>query len=164
MGHHPPAATPSIEVIARGLLFRGGAILLCQNTKHGYFYLPGGHVDPSETAINACIREFIEETGLAVRAIDPDAARPDLIAEVLFQQSGRPRHEYTLVFHVEHVPTDAYPELPEQVASVEPGLAFAWADPAALVDLDLRPAAIKSWLVAGGEASMSTAWVSVREA
>ena len=48
----------SIELIARGVFVRGGAVLLCQNVKHGYYYLPGGHVEFGEAAAVALAREI----------------------------------------------------------------------------------------------------------
>lgn len=128
---------PAPEVIARGILLKDAAVLLCQNRAKGYFYLPGGHVDPGETAAEALAREFDEETGLTVHT-GPCRA----IFEVLFGKGGQ---EMNLVFHVEH-----QGELPDQVASQEDDIAFIWADLATLVDLDLRPRSIKAWLVGGG--------------
>ncbi|MEC9373734.1 MAG: NUDIX domain-containing protein [Planctomycetota bacterium] len=132
--------TPPIEIIARGLLWRGGHLLLCQNVQAGYCYLPGGHVEFNEPADAACAREFAEETGLKVT---PGACR--LVAEVRFEDArARRHHELNLVFHVEH----ATP-LPDEIPSREPQIAFLWAEPAQIVDLDVRPAAIKAWLLAG---------------
>src|SRR5437870_10907815 len=61
-----PPREAKIEVIARGVLIRGGKVLLCQNTKHRYCYLPGGHVEFSESATAALAREFLEETGARI--------------------------------------------------------------------------------------------------
>jgi ADP-ribose pyrophosphatase YjhB (NUDIX family) len=47
--HETPQPT-RIEVIARGVMFHEEHVLLCQNCKHGYYYLPGGHVEPGEAA------------------------------------------------------------------------------------------------------------------
>jgi len=128
-----------IEIIARGLAARGAEVLLCRSAKHGYFYLPGGHVDPMEGAADACVREFLEETGLRVRA-----GECLLVAEVRFGEGRRAVHELNVVFHVEHE-GGAWPDA---VESREQKIAFEWVDRAALVDIDLRPRAIKAWLVA----------------
>ena len=45
----------------------GSRVLLCRNVKHGYCYLPGGHVEFGESAAGALAREFLEESGLRVR-------------------------------------------------------------------------------------------------
>ena len=137
--HHPtqtPGHDPRPETIARGILFRGSALLLCRNVKKGYHYLPGGHIEPGELGAQALARELLEETGLSLE-IGPCRA----LFEVVFGDSG---HEINLVFHVEP-PRD----LPEEIQSREPEIAFDWVEAAALVDLDLRPRSIKAWLVGG---------------
>ena len=130
--------TPTIEIIVRGTLVRGSSLLVCRSVEHGYAYLPGGHVAFGESAQPALEREFLEETGLSVR-----------VAEEMFEQQGARRLEYSLVFHVEHAgPTDRL----DAVKSREPTLTFDWIDVAAVGDIDLRPASIRAWLVAGAPA------------
>lgn len=41
-------------------------VLLTQRTDNGRWCLPGGAMDPGESASEACVREVWEETGLAV--------------------------------------------------------------------------------------------------
>lgn len=41
-------------------------ILLTKRTDNGQWCLPGGGIDPGESANEACIREVLEETGLLV--------------------------------------------------------------------------------------------------
>ena len=125
------------ETIARGVLYRGHALLLCRNVEKGYLYLPGGHIESGEFGPEALAREFMEETGLSI-----DVGPCQALFEVVFGDAG---HEINLVFHVEH-----RHDLPEQIPSREPWIAFEWIDSAALVDLDLRPRSIKAWLVGGG--------------
>lgn len=140
-----------IEIIARGLALRGQHLLVCANRKHGYLYLPGGHVEPGESSPAALVREFREESGLTV-----EAGRMMLLSENAFTQGDRLRHEINLVFHVEHPPT-----WPDEVPSLEPDIEFRWLDLAAVVDADLRPATIKAWIVAGCQAG---GWVWHRDA
>lgn len=136
---HNPAVAAKIEILARGLLVAGNHVLLCRNVKHGYRYLPGGHVEPGEAAADALAREFMEESGVAVRA-----GGLLLTSEHGFMQKGRPRHEIDLVFLVEPppslVPSDAWP-------SLEPDIAFDWVALSDLGDADLRPASISDWLI-----------------
>ena len=64
--------------VARGATLRPGAsvlifdqrreqVLLTRRTDNGLWCLPGGGMDPGESAEEACIREALEETGLQVR-------------------------------------------------------------------------------------------------
>ena len=54
------------EFIARGVLVQDGRVLLCQNLKHGYTYLPGGHIEFAEPGQEALKREMLEECGQSV--------------------------------------------------------------------------------------------------
>ena len=55
-------------LIVRVLIRHGGKILVLKRAKSvdrgGYWELPGGHVEPGETAEDAAVREVKEETGL----------------------------------------------------------------------------------------------------
>ena len=58
----------SIELTILCLLHRDGKLLLQNRVKpdwHGYV-LPGGHVEPGESIVDAVVREMWEETGLTV--------------------------------------------------------------------------------------------------
>ena len=64
--------------VARGATLRPGAsslifdqgrekVLLTRRADNGLWYLPGGGMDPGESAEETCVRETLEETGLQVR-------------------------------------------------------------------------------------------------
>lgn len=144
-------ARHDIEFIARGVLIRDGQVLLCQSVKHGYFYLPGGHVEFGESAAAAAAREIHEELGVKV------AIGPLLLATEGVFSAKRTHHEINLMFHVEH-PTP-WPRSLTKPKSREPQIAFRWVELAAAQDLDIRPTAVKAWLVAGcGDGRIE--WVS----
>jgi 8-oxo-dGTP pyrophosphatase MutT (NUDIX family) len=141
----------AIEMIARGVLMHGSRVLLCRSVKGGYLYLPGGHIEFAESARAAVEREFLEETGLRVRAGDVLLA-----SEASFATAKRVHHELSLVFHVEHVAG----QLPKTVKSREKKIGFEWVDLAAVVDLDVRPGAHKALLASGGPAGAGMTWLS----
>lgn len=55
---------------ATGTLIHQNKILLVKHKKLGFWLTPGGHVDPNEMPHQAAEREFWEETGLKVKAIN----------------------------------------------------------------------------------------------
>ena len=64
MENHPML----VRAAASACVFRGAAVLLVQRGKppyEGIWSLPGGSVEPGETAMAAATREVAEETGLA---------------------------------------------------------------------------------------------------
>ena len=145
-------STPNhVELIARGILLQGSRVLLCQEKKHGYRYLPGGHVEVTESAAAALEREFLEECGLRVRT-----GALALVSEGVFKTKKKTHHEINLVFHVEHPPS---PKL-KKVKSKEDRIAFEWVELAALPDLDVRPLAAKAFLATLGSSSDGVVWVS----
>lgn len=145
-------STPNhVELIARGILLHGSRVLVCQDKKHGYMFLPGGHIEFSESAAAALEREFLEECGLKVKT-----KSLALVSEGVFKTKKKTHHELNLVFHVEHPPS---PKL-KSVKSKEEHIAFRWLDLAALPDLDLRPLAAKAFLIALTDTTSDVEWVS----
>lgn len=135
----PTGGAPGIEFLARGLLVVNGRVLLCRNVDGGYRYLPGGHVEPGESAAAALAREFLEESGVEVRV-----GGLILASEHGFVQGGRRRHEINLVFHVEHGEGSFLDYWP----SLEPDIAFDWVALADLGSADLRPVSLSDRLFA----------------
>ena len=60
-------ATPKLDV--RGVVFRGGEILLVRERDGGAWSLPGGWVDIGEGPGEAVAREVLEESGYVVRPV-----------------------------------------------------------------------------------------------
>ena len=68
-------AAPGLDYLYRpatfGLVFRDEKIACVRVTRDTPYYdLPGGAVDGDETEVQALVREFREETGMAVRPVD----------------------------------------------------------------------------------------------
>ena len=152
------------EFIARGLLIHQGRVLMCKNIKHGYCFLPGGHIEYGERAHEALIREIKEETGL-----ESSTGPLLLTSEHRFHDGKREHHELNVVFHVEHIgeskhaPSDLNGEsrAPDTVLSIEDHIEFVWIDLAQLPETDVRPNEVKAWLMSGGATSPEHGpWIS----
>jgi ADP-ribose pyrophosphatase YjhB (NUDIX family) len=154
-----------IEFIARGCLVHGSRVLLCRSVKHRYLYLPGGHIEFTESAAQALAREFYEECGLRVRV-----GGLALVSEGVFPTKKRTHHEMNLVFHVERADkfssSSSNQSLQntsemQKIESREKKIAFDWIDLAAISESDVRPLAVKAWLATfGGALANQIEWVS----
>ena len=155
-----------IEIIARGLILDRGWALLCRNTAKGYYYLPGGHVEPGEPAKQALERELVEEANLQI-----EAGECAFICECCFQQEGKARHELNMVFHVEPPRSCRSPDgaehtgIPAEILSCEDGIEFEWIELATLTDIDFRPLVIRAWVVSGCDLGdiNRPGWMSISE-
>jgi ADP-ribose pyrophosphatase YjhB (NUDIX family) len=59
-------ATPKVDV--RGVVFRGGGLLLVREATDGLWTLPGGWADVNESPAESVVREVREESGFETRA------------------------------------------------------------------------------------------------
>ncbi len=133
-------------------------MLLCKNAAHGYYYLPGGHVEFGEAAADALRREFVEETGLAV-----EVGGVLLACEDSFVQAGKPRHEIGVVFAASVPSSRSEAGGVPFVRSREPDIEFEWVPIDTLQSVDLRPAWLGTWIqqhTSGAGTRASAGWVS----
>ena len=61
--------TESVELTVLCLIHKNGRYLLQDRIKNDWkgYTLPGGHIEPGESIVDAVIREMHEETGLTIR-------------------------------------------------------------------------------------------------
>jgi 8-oxo-dGTP pyrophosphatase MutT (NUDIX family) len=59
------------HLTASAFVLSSRGVILHRHRRLGIWVQPGGHVDPGETAEEAALRETTEETGLAVRHVEP---------------------------------------------------------------------------------------------
>jgi ADP-ribose pyrophosphatase YjhB (NUDIX family) len=95
-----PAGLPDMSVRARAVIPDADGRVLFDRTHHEgkapFYWLPGGGVEPGETAEEAVRRELIEEASLVIRVV-----RLLYLSENLFVESGEYRHEVILYFLAE---------------------------------------------------------------
>ncbi len=129
-----------IEAIARAVIIEAGHVLLCQHSRKGYCFLPGGHIEFGETAPQALARELVEEAGVRIDVADLLA-----LEDHAFRQRGKRRHEFNFIFRAKFTrkapkASRRTPAIPRVVRSKEPGLLFVWCPLDKLRHLDLLPA------------------------
>lgn len=141
-GIHMPK---DIHVISRGVIVKDSKLLVCENKKKHFYYLPGGHVDHGESSAFALEREMQEELGVACT-----------VGRFLgcFEYSFTPvagkchSHEINLLFMID-APTLESKVIPP---SKEDHIAFAWIAFSELEEVDFKPKtllyALTTWLVA----------------
>lgn len=138
------AVPPSrIRLRAAAVLALDGAVLLHRLAGDGFWALPGGKVEPGESAAEALVREFREEL-----AVEITVGRLACVAENFFVHRGAAEHEVGLYFMAAPAPGSRLACEPGPYAGVEPDrrLEFAWFTPQALALLDLRPAFLRDLL------------------
>lgn len=140
-GAPEPGRTYRDRPAAFGIAERDGRIALVRVEKAGapaWFDLPGGALDPGETADQAVAREFGEETGLIVEA-GRAYARAD---QYFVNTDGETWNNRGVFFDLAILDEDP-------VLKIEDDHALVWTDPrAALIELrhDAHAWAVAAWL------------------
>ncbi|MBP9818823.1 MAG: NUDIX domain-containing protein [Candidatus Pacebacteria bacterium] len=113
-----------IEIISRALILKDNKLLLCKALKGGHYYLPGGHVEFGENAIEALQREMVEECGTNINNIH--------FIGVFENKWGEPlHHEYNLLYTADIDSVD--------VVSKEEHIAFEWVVVSKLSEITFYP-------------------------
>ena len=131
----PPTTPPTaIEVIARVVLRTPRGLVLARQRGKQWSFLPGGHVEPGESVIDALQRELAEELGAAVEGIEHIG-----VVEHGYHEDGQDHHEINVVFTATSRHT--------AIRAREDHLEFHLAAADRLTDHNLRPAALKTALL-----------------
>lgn len=125
---------PFPRAAASAAIFRGDDVLLIQRGKgalQGYWSLPGGHIEPGETARAAALREVGEETGVAAEIL----AFVDLHEVILHGANGVLQRHYIIAVH-------AGLWLSGEPAAAEDAADARFVSPDGLADLQLTSGAL----------------------
>ncbi|NAW63943.1 NUDIX domain-containing protein [Photobacterium halotolerans] len=123
-----------LHYASRALIEVQGKVLLVKRVGEAFTFLPGGHVDAGEAAVQAVAREIREETGLTAEIGDLIG-----IAENDWQENGQRQTEIALVFRARLLGIDTL----AAIASKELHLEFIWADKSQLDAHQLHPVALR---------------------
>lgn len=129
------------RLLVRGIITWSERILLAFNKKDAFYFLPGGHIDPTEAASDALLRELHEETDLPPTAI----GAPSLFC--VYENTWRDREtdvfELILCFKAELAEQYCH----SSVSSREDHLSFHFLNVTDLAHVDFRPAEMKSIVI-----------------
>lgn len=146
---------PSIELIVRGVLLRGGRLLVCRNRRHGHRFLPGGHIEHGEPAAAALEREMREELGVGLRPGRFLGVCESAFRDPRPRHASRLTHEINLVFLLDDTTRS---ELVSREAKIE----FLWMTRAELAAAGgLLPGRIDQlipWAGRAGPVGLVTDW------
>lgn len=142
--HHP---LPRTRQRAAAIVLReDGRVLLHRPERDAFWALPGGAIEPGESAAQAIAREFQEE-------LDTSIALGDLafVVENFFCYAGVEYHEIGLYLRAGPLPGSllSVSAGPYEGVEGDQKLVFAWFDLEKVADLDLRPAFLRSALMQG---------------
>ncbi len=65
---YDPTGSVFVRPSVRAIIVRGDRVAMVKSRKYNYYKFPGGGIEPSESRIDALVRETAEETGLTVRS------------------------------------------------------------------------------------------------
>lgn len=109
-----PAARAVVETSAGGVIYRwrnGCAHVLLIRDRYHHWGFPKGHLEGTETAADAALREVREETGLAELVLGPRLQTIDWF----FRFRGRLIHKYCHFYLIEAPTGETVPQVEEGI-------------------------------------------------
>lgn len=150
--HHPNPTAPSqppprVRQRAAALITQGDRVLLHQLEGDRFWALPGGGIEPGESAAEALARELVEELGADLGTAVAVGGLA-VVAENFFSYAGVAYHEIGLYLHASPAPGGPLATAQGPFDGLEGSrkLVFAWFTPAEMADLDIRPAFLRDFL------------------
>lgn len=132
---------------AAALITQGDRVLLHQLEGDRFWALPGGGIEPGESAAEALTRELYEELGADLGTAVTVGALA-VVAENFFAYGGVAYHEIGLYLHAKPLPGGPLAIANGPFDGVEGSrkLVFAWFTPAEMAQVDIRPAFLREYL------------------
>ena len=117
-----------------------GSVLLHRAEGDAFWALPGGRVEPGETAADAVVRELEEELSVQIKPV-----RLVWVVENFFSHAGESHHEVGLYFMAEPASGSRLVREPGPYEGSEGGrrLEFGWFSSSQLACTDVRPSFLK---------------------
>ena len=130
-----------IELIARAVIQRGDNFLLAHKLGESNTFLPGGHIEEGEYAVEALRRELCEELGVESEGYD----FVGILEHKFADEQGVSYEEVNIIFTAMIMEAE--------VTSVERHLEFKWVNPDDFEKENLLPNSLqrllRKWLVDG---------------
>ena len=117
-----------------GIAVHDGNLLVEQDVRHGFCFVPGGRVEYGENAVEALARELREELGE-----EATIGRLILVADNLFELDGDWFQEASLYFLVEFAPDSSVFDRDGTFEGGESGTVFQWVPLNELEQANLLP-------------------------
>jgi 8-oxo-dGTP diphosphatase len=135
-----------VRTRAVAVVIDDGAVVLMRRIRNGttHYTLPGGGIEPGETAGQACVRELREETGLEGRVVR-------LLATL--DNRGSTEHYFLVAAGRAELRLGSGPEA--RINSASNSYLPMWVPLREIQHLDLRPESLRAELQRWGSASAS---------